>query len=82
MKCPRCHKGAVLKSHQINKVRDHCPKRGLKFSTEPTIQALCMFVVAIMVEVYVLILIFGLETVPLNIFGLIVAALFVLMKYE
>jgi|TARA_B000000460_G_scaffold19325_1_gene12817 hypothetical protein len=41
-----------------------------------------MFVVAIMVEVYVLILIFGLETVPLNIFGLIVAALFVLMKYE
>jgi len=78
MKCPRFHKGAFLESHPINKVREHWPKRGLKYSTEPSSHTGSMYVSYV---VGVAILIFGLQTVPLNIFGLIVAALFVLMKY-
>lgn len=69
---------AIDRPHPINKVREHCPKRGLKYSTEPSSHTGSMYVSYV---VGVAILIFGLQTVPLNIFGLIVAALFVLMKY-
>jgi len=41
MKCPRCHEGAFFEGHPykfstMGKVKDHCPKCGLKYSIEPS----------------------------------------------
>jgi uncharacterized protein (DUF983 family) len=91
LKCPRCHEGAFLENHpynlsSMNRVREHCPKCGLKYRMEPSFYYGSMYVsygvgVAVGVAVYVLILLFGLDLGVAGIFATIVAALVVLMPY-
>ena len=91
LKCPRCHEGPFLQNHpynlsSMNRVREMCPKCGLKYKIEPSFYYGSMYVsyavgVAVAVAVYVLILIFGLELSIAGIFGAIVGALVLLMPY-
>ncbi len=91
LKCPRCHEGAFLQGHpynlgKINRVRETCPKCGLKYKIEPSFYYGSMYVsyavgVAVAVAVYMLLLIFGLELSIGAIFGTIVGALVLLMPW-
>jgi uncharacterized protein (DUF983 family) len=91
LKCPRCHEGPFLYNPpynlgSMNKVREMCPKCGLKYKIEPSFYYGSMYVsyavgVAVAVAVYVLILIFGLDLGIAGIFGTIVTALVLLMPY-
>ena len=91
LKCPRCHKGDFLEAHpynlgKFNKVKKSCPKCQLKYSLEPSFYYGSMYVsyavgVAIAITVYVLTLIFGVQTSMVTLFALIVAVLVVLMPY-
>ena len=91
LKCPRCHEGPFLHNHpynlgSMNRVREMCPKCGLKYKIEPSFYYGSMYVsyavgVAVAVAVYVLILIFGLDLGIGGIFGAIVGALVLLMPY-
>lgn len=91
MKCPRCHQGRFLENHpynlsSMNKVKDSCPSCGLKYMMEPSFYYGSMYVsyavgVAVAMAVYVLIYISGLDLGVGGIFGVIVAALVLLMPY-
>ncbi|MFZ9004776.1 MAG: DUF983 domain-containing protein [Robiginitalea sp.] len=91
LKCPRCHEGPFLYKHpynlgSMNRVRERCPKCGLKYKIEPSFYYGSMYVsygvgVAVAVAVYLLILIFGLDLGIGGIFGSIVTALVLLMPY-
>jgi len=70
----------------MNKVKESCPKCGLKYSIEPAFYTGSMYVsygvgIAVAVAVYVLILIFGLDFGPTAILLSIVAALVLTMPY-
>jgi uncharacterized protein (DUF983 family) len=91
MKCPRCHEGPFLQNHpynlsSMNKVRETCPNCGLKYKIEPSFYYGSMYVsygvgVAVGVAVFVLIYLLDLDLGVAGIFGVIVAALIVLMPY-
>ena len=91
LKCPRCHEGPFLHNHpynlsSMNRVREMCPRCGLKYKIEPSFYYGSMYVsygvgVAVAVAVYVLILIFGLDLGIAGIFGAIVGVLVLLMPY-
>ncbi len=91
LKCPRCHEGKFLKAHpynlaNFNKVREKCPKCGLKYSIEPSFYYGSMYVsygvgIAVAVAVFVLIKLFGLDLGPIEIFISIVVALVLAMPY-
>jgi uncharacterized protein (DUF983 family) len=91
MKCPRCHQGPFLESHpynlrSMNRVRDICPRCGLKYKIEPSFYFGSMYVsyavgVAVAVAVYVLIYLLGMDLGIAGIFGVIVGVLVVLMPY-
>lgn len=91
LKCPRCHEGEFLESHpynlgNMNRVRESCPKCGLKYKIEPSFYYGSMYVsyavgVAVAVAVYVLLLIFGIDLGVGGIFGVIVGALVLLMPW-
>lgn len=91
LKCPQCRQGDLLKAHpyklsNLNKVKDRCPSCSLKYSLEPAFYTGSMYVsyavgVAIGVAIFVITYFTGMANHPLNIFGYIVAALFVLMPY-
>jgi len=91
LKCPQCRKGKFLEAHpynlsNMNKVKDACPKCGLKYSIEPAFYTGSMYVsyavgVAVAVATYVLSLIFGLDFGPTEILISIVITLIVTMPY-
>ena len=91
LKCPRCHKGDFLEANpyklsNFNKVKERCPKCGLKYSLEPSFYTGSMYVsygvgIAVGVAVYVLTLLFGLDLHVSTLFILIVAALILAMPY-
>lgn len=91
LKCPRCHEGPFLQNQpynlgSMNRVREMCPKCGLKYKIEPSFYYGSMYVsyavgVAVAVAVYILILIFGLDLGLAGIFGSIVGVLVLLMPY-
>lgn len=91
LKCPRCHEGAFLENHpynlsSMNRVRESCPKCGLKYRIEPSFYYGSMYVsyavgVAVGVAVYVLILLSGLNLGVGGIFAAIVGALILLMPW-
>lgn len=91
LKCPRCHEGAFLENHpynlsSFNRVREACPKCGLKYRIEPSFYYGSMYVsyavgVAVGVAVYVLILLSGLGLGVGGIFAAIVGALVLLMPW-
>lgn len=70
----------------MNKVKEKCPKCGLKYSIEPAFYTGSMYVsygvgIAVAVAAYVLILIFGLNFGPTGILFTIIGALVVTMPY-
>ncbi len=70
----------------MNKVKESCPKCGLKYSIEPSFYTGSMYVsyavgIAVAVVVFTLTLIFGHKVNPLVVFGSIVLVLFLLMPY-
>ncbi|WP_047244971.1 DUF983 domain-containing protein [Maribacter thermophilus] len=91
IKCPRCHEGAFLEANpyklsNFNKVKERCPKCGLKYSIEPSFYTGSMYVsyavgVAVAVAVYVLTLIFRLDLSIAGLFGLIVITLILTMPW-
>lgn len=91
LRCPRCHEGAFLRSHpydiaNMNRVREACPKCRLKYRIEPSFYYGSMYVsygvgVAVSIAVYVLILLSGVQLGVGGIFGVIVAALVLLMPW-
>ena len=91
LKCPRCHHGKFLESHpynlsSFNKVKDKCPKCGLKYKIEPSFYYGSMYVsyavgIALAVAIYVLSLIFSIELSVGQLFGAIVAGLILAMPW-
>ncbi len=91
LRCPRCHQGAFLRSHpydlsNMNRVRETCPNCQLKYRIEPSFYYGSMYVsyavgVAVAIAVYVLILLSGVQLGAGGIFGVIVAALVLLMPW-
>lgn len=91
LKCPQCHEGGFLESHpyklgKFNRVRETCPKCGLKYRIEPSFYYGSMYVsyavgVAVGIAAYLLILLSGLELSVAGIFGVIVGALVLLMPW-
>ena len=91
LKCPQCHKGDFLEANpyklsNFNKVKERCPKCGLKYSLEPSFYTGSMYVsyavgIAVGVAVYVLTLLFGLDLHVSTLFILIVVALILAMPY-
>ncbi|SNR41193.1 Protein of unknown function [Maribacter sedimenticola] len=91
IKCPRCHKGEFLEANpyklsNFNKVKKHCPKCDLKYSIEPSFYTGSMYVsyavgIAVAVAVYMLTLLFGLQTSIGTLFTLIVVALVLAMPW-
>ncbi|EAQ50485.1 hypothetical protein MED217_05617 [Leeuwenhoekiella blandensis MED217] len=91
LKCPQCRQGEFLEAHpyklsKMNKVKESCPKCGLKYSIEPAFYTGSMYVsygvgIAVGVAVFVLTYFTGLARHPLAIFGYIVLGLFLLMPY-
>lgn len=91
LKCPQCRQGEFLEAHpyrlsNMNKVKEKCPKCGLKYSIEPAFYTGSMYVsygvgIAVGVAVFVLTYFTGLAKHPLAIFGYIVLGLFLLMPY-
>lgn len=70
----------------MNKVKEKCPKCGLKYSIEPAFYTGSMYVsygvgIAVGVAVFVLTYFTGLAKHPSAIFGYIVLGLFLLMPY-
>jgi len=91
LKCPQCRKGKFLEAHpyklsNMNKVKEACPKCGLKYSIEPAFYTGSMYVsyavgVAVAIAAYLLSLIFGLHFGPIGILLSIVAVLLIAMPY-
>ena len=91
LKCPQCRQGKFLEAHpyrlsNMNKVKEKCPKCGLKYSIEPAFYTGSMYVsygvgIAVAVAAYVLTLIFGFNFGPTGILLSIVFALVVTMPY-
>ena len=91
LKCARCHQGEFLEVNpyhlsKFNKVKEKCPKCGLKYSIEPSFYYGSMYVsygvgIAVAVAVYVLTLIFGLHLTIFSLFVTIVITLVVAMPY-
>lgn len=91
LKCPQCRQGKFLEANpykisKMNKVKESCPKCGLKYSIEPSFYTGSMYVsyavgIAVAVVVFTLTLIFGHKVNPLVVFGSIVLVLFLLMPY-
>ncbi|ARN77397.1 DUF983 domain-containing protein [Nonlabens spongiae] len=91
LKCPRCRQGAFLEANpyklsKMNKVREHCPKCGLKYHIEPSFYTGSMYVsygvgVAVAVAVFVILAIFDLIDDPLIIFLAILGTLILTFPY-
>lgn len=91
LKCPRCHKGEFLEANpyklsNFNKVKERCPKCGLKYSIEPSFYTGSMYVsygvgIAVAVATYVLILIVGLQLKISTLFVVIVVSLILSMPW-
>lgn len=89
--CPRCHDGDFLEAHpyklsNFNKVKEHCPKCGLKYSMEPSFYTGSMYVsyavgIAVAVAVFVITLLLGMELRISRLFILIVIALVLTMPW-
>ncbi|MAM27843.1 MAG: DUF983 domain-containing protein [Flavobacteriaceae bacterium] len=91
LKCPQCRQGNFLKANpyklsNMNKVKEHCSKCGLKYSIEPSFYIGAMYVsyavgVAVAIAVFVLTLIFGMDLGPGGILLSIVGTLVLTMPY-
>ncbi|MBT0606743.1 DUF983 domain-containing protein [Aequorivita echinoideorum] len=91
LKCPQCRQGNLLtanpyKLSETNRVREKCPKCGLKFHIEPAFYTGSMYVsyavgTAVAIAVFIITYFTGLAENPLAIFGYIVLGLFLLMPY-
>ena len=91
LKCPQCRHGEFLEANpyrlsNMNKVKEKCPKCGLKYSLEPAFYTGSMYVsygvgIAVAVAAYVLTLIFGFDFGPSGILLSIVLALILTMPY-
>jgi uncharacterized protein (DUF983 family) len=91
LKCPQCRQGKFLeaspyKLSNANKVKESCPKCGLKYSMEPAFYTGAMYVsygvgIAVAVATYLLTLIFGYDFGPTGILLSIIGALLITMPY-
>ena len=91
LKCPRCHKGEFLEANpyklsNFNKVKERCPKCGLKYSIEPSFYTGSMYVsygvgIAVAVATYVLTLFIGLQLKISTLFVVIVVSLILSMPW-
>lgn len=68
----------------MNRVRESCPRCGLKYKIEPSFYYGSMYVsyavgVAVAIAVYILVLLFGLQLSVAGIFATIAGALIILM---
>ena len=91
LKCPRCHKGEFLEANpyklsNFNKVKERCPKCGLKYSIEPSFYTGSMYVsygvgIAVAVATYVLTLFIGLQLKISTLFVVMVVSLILSMPW-